>query len=166
MAEIIQSAWGIVYQIDKQWNPRYLLIKRHSLSNKIERVAPKGKIQKGEKIENAALREISEEAGIPINQLKLKTKVGVTQLRNTERKKGQIDKDVTYFLVEYTWDPYSVHIEEVEGYVWVYKRATIEDVLGLVYYQDIRELVRQSYHMLKDIQKKTDIKKDFMKKLT
>jgi len=76
-----------VYYLDKDGEPRYLLIKRLAVSKKIERVAPKGKVQQGESIQNTALREVSEEAGIPINQLKLKQELGTTQLRNTENIK-------------------------------------------------------------------------------
>lgn len=61
MADIVQSAGGIVYYIAPDGEPRFLIIKRHALSGKVERVAPKGKIQKGEKTEEAALREVSEE---------------------------------------------------------------------------------------------------------
>lgn len=75
MAEIVQSAGGIVYYIDKDGEPRYLLIKRLALSGKIERNCPKGKIQPGEKMEEAALREVSEECGIQINQLQLRQKI-------------------------------------------------------------------------------------------
>lgn len=64
-----------MYYIASDGEPRYLLIKRHALSGKIERVAPKGKIQGNENIEKAALREVSEETGIPINQMKLKQKI-------------------------------------------------------------------------------------------
>jgi 8-oxo-dGTP pyrophosphatase MutT (NUDIX family) len=72
MAGVIQSAGGIVYFLDKNQEPNYLLIKRHALSGKIEWVAPKGKIQGDEPIEKTALREVSEETAIPINQLRLK----------------------------------------------------------------------------------------------
>ena len=75
MSEIVQSAGGIVYYLAPDEEPRYLLIKRHALSGKIERVAPKGKIQAGEKIEETALREVSEECGIPQTLLKLRQKV-------------------------------------------------------------------------------------------
>ncbi len=75
MSEIVQSAGGIVYYLAPDGEPRYLLIKRHALSGKIERVAPKGKIQAGEKIEETALREVSEECGIPQTLLKLRQKV-------------------------------------------------------------------------------------------
>jgi len=165
MSPIIQSAWGIVYHMSSDWEPRYLLIKRHALSGKIERVAPKGKIQGNEDIQKTALREVSEETGIPINQMRIKQQLGTTQLRNTENQKGQMDKDVTYFLMEYAGNPDFVKIEHAEGYIGIHKRCTLNEVLALIYYQDIRELIRKSYSIIKDGQKNMDIKKDFINKL-
>ncbi len=165
MSPIIQSAWWIVYYIASDWEPRYLLIKRHALSGKIERVAPKGKIQGNENIQKTALREVSEETGIPINQMRIKQQLGMTQLRNTERQKGQMDKDVTYFLMEYTGNPDFVKIEHAEGYIGIHKRCTLNEILALIYYQDIRELIRKSYSLIKDSQKNQNIKNDFMNKL-
>ena len=162
---IIQSAWWIVYYIAPDWEPRYLLIKRHALSGKIERVAPKGKIQGSEEITKAALREVSEETGIPINQMRIKHQLGTTQLRNTEHQKGQMDKDVTYYLMEYAGNPSFVKIERAEWYIGIHKRCTLNEVLSLIYYQDIRELIRKSYSLIKDGQKNSDIKKDFINKL-
>lgn len=165
MWEIIQSAGGIVYYIAPDGDPRYLLIKRHALSGKIERVAPKGKIQGNEDIQKAALREVSEETGIPLNQMKLTQKIWTTQLRNTERIKGQMDKDVTYFLIQYVGDPNVVRIDSVEWYVGTYKWATLVDVLWLIYYQDIRELIRKAHNMIQEGKKISDIKQNFMDKL-
>ena len=165
MSPIIQSAWWIVYFISSDWEPRYLLIKRHALSGKIERVAPKGKIQGNEDIQKTALREVSEETGIPINQMKMKQQLGTTQLRNTENHKGQMDKDVTYFLLEYAGNPDFVKIERAEWYIGIHKRCTLNEVLALIYYQDIRELIRKSYSLIKEGQKNSDIKKDFINRL-
>ncbi len=39
--EIIQSAGGIIYFIDQDNEPRFLIIKRQARTKKIERVAPK-----------------------------------------------------------------------------------------------------------------------------
>lgn len=166
MWEIIQSAWGIVYYIAADGEPRYLLIKRHALSWKIERVAPKGKIQENEDVQKAALREVSEETGIPINQMRMKQKIGTTQLRNTERIKGQMNKDVTYFLIEYTGNPSVVNIENIEGYIGIYKWASLIEVLGLMYYQDIRELIRKAHSTIQESKKISNIKQDFMDKLS
>ncbi len=165
MLPIIQSAGWIIYFIDSDGQPRYLLIKRHALSGKIERVAPKGKIQWSEEITKAALREVSEETGIPINQIKIKQQLGTTQLRNTEHQKGQMNKDVTYFLMEYSGDPDVVKIERAEWYIGIHKRCTLGEVLSLIYYQDIRELIRKSYAFIKENQKNLNIKKDFIQKL-
>ena len=165
MAEVVQSAGGIVYYLTKEWQPRYLLIKRLALSGKIERVAPKGKIQAGEKTEEAALREVSEECWINIQHLKLKQKIGMTSLRSSETKRGHLDKDVTYVLMLYTGDPSAVKITDGEGYIWVYKWASIEEVLGLLYYEDIRELMRKSFFALQEDKKHQSIKKAFMEKL-
>ncbi len=165
MAEIIQSAGGIVYYLDDTQEPHYLLIKRHALSGKIERVAPKGKIQANEPIEKTALREVSEETAIPINQLKLKQLLWTTQIRNIDNK-WPLDKDVTYYLMEFLWDPDVVSIDQIEWYVWIHKWATLQEVLGLIYYQDIRELIRKSYLLIKQNQKNTDVRKAFLEKLT
>ena len=135
------------------------------MSGKIERVAPKGKIQGNENIQKTALREVSEETGIPINQMRIKQQLGMTQLRNTEHQKGQMDKDVTYFLMEYTGNPDFVKIEHAEGYIGIHKRCTLNEILALIYYQDIRELIRKSYSLIKDSQKNQNIKNDFMNKL-
>lgn len=165
MAAVIQSAWGIVYYLDKQHEPLYLLIKRHALSGKIEWVAPKGKIQANESIENTALREVSEETKIPINQLRLKQHLGVTQIRNFENK-WPLDKDVTYFLMEFLWDPSVVSIDQIEWYVGIHKWANLQEILWLIYYQDIRELIRQSYIIIKQQQKNSTVKKAFLDKLS
>lgn len=165
MAGVIQSAGGIVYFLDKNQEPNYLLIKRHALSGKIEWVAPKGKIQGDEPIEKTALREVSEETAIPINQLRLKQNLWVTQIRNLENK-GPLDKDVTYFLMEFIWDPSVVSIDQIEWYVGIHKWANLQEVLGLIYYQDIRELIRKSYLLIKQNQKNTDVRKAFLDKLS
>jgi len=73
MVEKIQSAGGIVYFTDAvSKEQRFLLIKRHALSKKVERVAPKGKIKNGEKPEQAAIREISEETNLATENLIVK----------------------------------------------------------------------------------------------
>lgn len=163
--DIVQSAGGIVYYIDNQGEPKYLLIKRLALSGKIERNCPKGKIQIGEKIEEAALREVSEECGIPQSMLQLRQKIGMTSLRSSETKKGHLNKDVTYFLMKYTGDISAIKITDSEGYIGVYKWASIQEVLGLLYYGDIRELIRKAYLICVEEKKNQGIRHEFLKKL-
>ena len=50
MAKVL-SAWGVVYYFDKKsGQPMFLLVKRFALSKKVERVAPKWKIQRWEMV--------------------------------------------------------------------------------------------------------------------
>ncbi|NOZ43993.1 MAG: hypothetical protein GXP45_02430 [bacterium] len=58
---------------------------------------------------------MSEEAGVPINQIKLQGVLGETKSRNTER--GYSNKDINYYLVEYTGDPDAVYLDSREGYL-------------------------------------------------
>jgi hypothetical protein len=67
--------------------------------------------------------------------------------------------------MKYTWDPDSVNLIEGEWYIWVYKRATIEEALWLMYYADIRELVRKSYFLIREEKKNQWVKANFFDKL-
>jgi len=165
MNKLVKSAGGIIYYRDDNDDIRFLLIKRHALSGKIEWVAPKWKIQNQETDEKAALREVSEETGIPLNLLSVVQKVGSATIEGLEDKNGKFDKEVIYFLMKYDWDPNVVDIQLVEWYLWTHKWATITDVLNLIYYGDIRELFRKWYNILMEKRKTNDVKKDFLKKL-
>lgn len=89
----------------------------------------------------------------------------MTSLRSSETKKGHLDKDVTYFLMKYEGDPTAIQITDGEGYIGIYKWADIQQVLGLLYYEDIRELIRKSYLMIKEERKYRSVQQDFLKKL-
>ena len=142
---VIRSAGGIVFRMGADDIPRYLLIKRHALSKKIEWVCPKWKLEKGETDKQAALREVGEETGLPLKNIKVFHKIGVTHLRNEHNVKWMMNKDTTYFLMQYTGDIDDVNLEDSGGFIGIYKRATFDEVLGLIYYQDIRELIRKAH---------------------
>ena len=165
MAKLIKSAWWIIYYYDQAWDVRFLLIKRHALSGRVERVAPKWKLQDWENYEKAAVREVSEETWIPINLLSIVQNVWVAKIVWLEDKNWKFDKEVTYFLMKYNWDPELVDIKPVEWYLGTYKRATISEVLNLIYYSDIRELFRKWFNLLKEKKKVNDVKKNFLNSL-
>ncbi|MEI7478312.1 MAG: NUDIX domain-containing protein [bacterium] len=142
---VIQSTGGIVYFFDEKKIAKFLLIKRHAMSGKIERVAPKGKIQPGEALQKAAIREVTEETGISPEKLVIEQMLGMTSLRSSQTMKNGMDKDITYFLMHYYGDPTHIRIQDGEGYLGIYKRATLEEVSSLIYYQNLREIFSQAY---------------------
>lgn len=137
---VIQSAGWIIYYIDGKGTPRFLIIKRHAMSGKIEWVAPKGKIQKTESPQQAAIREVSEEVWISSDMLVIESKIWLTSLRSSAEVKWGMDKDVTYFLMHYHGEPDNVHVQPVEWYLWIFKWATLNEVLWLIYYKNMREI--------------------------
>jgi hypothetical protein len=58
-----------------------------------------------------------------------------------------------------------VKIIEGEGYIGIYMRASIKTVIELLYYPDMRELIRDAHMSLTRQDKKSQIKDSFMKKL-
>lgn len=162
MNKLVKSAWWIIYYYDGSWEPRFLVIKRHAVSWKVERVAPKWKLQEGENYERAALREVSEETWIPINLLSVVQNLWTARILWLEDRNWKFDKEVTYFLMKYDWAQDMVDIKPVEWYLWVYKWATIAEILNLIYYTDLREMYRKWYNSLHEKKKKNDVKKDFM----
>ena len=90
-------------------------MKRKALSGKVERIAPKGKVQANENPELTCVRETSEETGMDINQLVIKTKLtGAVELKNMNFGKGTTDKNISYYLVHYIGDQNAVSIPNEE----------------------------------------------------
>lgn len=83
----IQAAGGIVYNKEKE----ILFIRKY---NKWD--LPKGKIDMGETPEKAAIREVSEECGLDINNLKL--------IKQIEKKYHIYKQDNNYYLKETYWN--------------------------------------------------------------
>ena len=145
----VYSAGGIVYYLHpKDGAPRFLLLKRHSIRKNIERVAPKGKQEPGEKGEQTALREVGEETGIDTSLVKVLGIVGNTKLEQIRFENQMIDKIISFYLMEYRGDPNALRVADDEGYVGMYKRATYQDVLNLVSYPNMRALFQKAYDMV------------------
>ena len=162
---VTQSAWGVIYYLTPDGDPRYLLIKRQAMSKKIEWVCPKGKVESWETHEQAAIREVGEETGLSANYLEVMTELWQTHIRTDDPSIGRLNKDITLFLMLYTGDPSEVTIIEWEWYIGIYKRCTLQQVLALIYYPDLRELIRQSYGIIKADVKKDTVKQDFLESL-
>ncbi|MCP4524223.1 MAG: NUDIX domain-containing protein [Candidatus Gracilibacteria bacterium] len=123
MAKIYEkSSGGIVYR-KKGDKVEILLLKWLNSRNKEIYVIPKGHIEDGEVAKDTAIREISEEAGLSINDLeiiKFITKLNYTFTAGYLEHTPVIDKDVYLFLVKYkgTSLPIVQKEERFVGYEW------------------------------------------------
>ena len=135
------SGW-VVYRI-KNGKPQILLLKWLNSRKQEELVIPKGKIEPGEVAKDTAVREISEEAGIPESDLeiiKFVTKLSYTYTAGYLKDNPVIDKDVYLFIVKYhgTQDPIVRKEERFTDYEWVdiekVKKLSIRfDLSGIIY---------------------------------
>jgi len=124
------SGW-VVYR-KKGKKIEILLLKWLNSRKKEELVIPKGKIEKWEVAKDTAVREISEEAGIPIEDLeiiKFVTKLNYTYTAGYLKDNPVIDKDVYLFIIRYNGNQTPV-VRKEERFVW-YEWVDIERVKDL-----------------------------------
>lgn len=150
MAPIKSCGWIVYYVDTKDLTIKFLLIKRYAISKKVEWIAPKWKMEKWEKPQDTAIREVHEEAGVKKSDLILKKKVWDVLLSLHSENKWTLEKDIAYYLIEYTWDPNNLKIIDWEWYLWIYKWATIDEILSLVYYKNLRSMYIKSYDIIKN----------------
>lgn len=117
------SAGGVVF---KKENPPLWLVIRPSGSDRWQ--LPKGRIDEGETLEEAAVREVAEEGGIKVKPVK---KLGTSQYFFVFKGK-RIFKTVTYFLMEYLEDTQDGHDHEVDETLFLpfkeaYEKLTFKD---------------------------------------
>jgi hypothetical protein len=60
------------------------------------------------------LREVSEETGLILNQLHIVTKLGVTKIRTDDPAIGNLNKDMTFYLMTYEGDYNKIQIIDGE----------------------------------------------------
>jgi 8-oxo-dGTP pyrophosphatase MutT (NUDIX family) len=128
------------------------------MSKRIEWIAPKGKIQEGETPEKAALREIEEETGLLKQNLQARQKLDTLslQLYMDDGNVG-LNKDVTYFLIQYHGDPLAVNLQDGEGFVGQYVWTDIQRALNLITYRDLRELFRVAFQAIGQVSAKSSL---------
>jgi predicted NUDIX family NTP pyrophosphohydrolase len=134
------SGW-IVYR--KNGNKvEVLLLKWLNSKDQEVYVIPKWHIEDWEVAKDAAVREISEEAGLLIEDLeviKFITKLNYTftawYLKNTP----VIDKDVYLFLVKYNWTKAPV-VEKEERFVW-YDWFSLEEIKKIKVMFDLQAII-------------------------
>jgi 8-oxo-dGTP pyrophosphatase MutT (NUDIX family) len=105
------SAGGVVYRKEGE-KPHVLLIE----DRYAKWTLPKGKLEDGETVEEAALREILEETGITGRII---CPIGVITYHYYHPKHGQVDKEVHYYLVEAVEGELQAQLSEINTVRWI-----------------------------------------------
>jgi len=134
------SGW-IVYR--KNGNKvEVLLLKWLNAKNNQVYVIPKWHIEDGEVAKDTAVREISEEAGLSVNDLeviKFITKLNYTFTAWYLENNPVIDKDVYLFLVKYKWNQNPI-VQKEERFVW-YEWFTLEQIKKVKVMFDLHAII-------------------------
>ena len=104
------SAGGVVYKKAGEKTEVVLISRRNAWC------LPKGKIEPGESPEGAAVREISEEAGIKVSVIKLLDDIFYKFISPAD--KAQVSKRVRFFLCKYLEGDLLVDKTEVDETGW------------------------------------------------
>lgn len=128
------SAGVVVYHRDTQTNTiQYLLL--HYPGGHWG--FPKGKIEKGEDLRKAAVREVKEETGLDVEPVGTFSQAITYYFR--DRDGTLVDKEVTFFVAEV--DNTNVTLsEEHQDYTWL----SIEPALEKLTYNNSRQLLRMA----------------------
>ena len=101
---------------------------------------PKGHPDRGETLEQAALREVREEAGVEVEPL---GDLGVVRYRY-ERQGRRIDKAVRFYLFRYLSGDVADHDHEIEVAYWM----PLEQAARELSYEGERQMVRRGMSRL------------------
>ncbi|SRR5258708_18010079 len=131
------SAGGVVYR--KQDDEIKVLVCKHSGYHKW--VLPKGRVEKGEKLEETAVREVEEEVGVKA--------VIISPISNPEEYiytfNGQrVFKKVQYFLMEYVSGDEKNHDFEMEDVRW----TSFEQAIELMGFDGAKNVLQKAQEML------------------
>jgi 8-oxo-dGTP pyrophosphatase MutT (NUDIX family) len=134
------SAGGVVYRRTKAGHIEIQLIQdRYGRTS-----LPKGKMEPGETVEETALREILEETGI---QGTIQEPLALIEYQYKHAEKGQIDKEVHYYLVEASEGELIAQIEEIRGVAW-YEPQKAWEKQQASGYDNNDDILRRALHKL------------------
>ena len=127
-----QSAGIVVYYRDPE-NGKFLYLLLHYIGGHWD--LPKGKLEEGETLEQAAMREVREETGLTVKPISNFSDSISYYFRNQDRE--MVDKSVTFFVGEVDNKPDVMISHEHQGYEWLevgpaLKRLTYNNARNLL----------------------------------
>ncbi|MEO0258025.1 MAG: NUDIX hydrolase [candidate division WOR-3 bacterium] len=105
---------------------------------------PKGLVEKGERPEKAALREVKEETGVTAKIVKFIDKIDLWFYQEENGERVRHHKIVYYYLMEYESGSLEDHDFEVVDVKWF----EAEGALSILSYQKDREIVKKALEFL------------------
>lgn len=127
------SAGGVVYRR----GPGGIEIIIGKASSYQRWVLPKGLVNPGESYEEAAVREVEEEAGVKV---RLIAPLGEPERYIYTARGVRVFKEVHYYLMEYVEGSEQDHDKEMDEVRWV----PIDEALSLLAYEGARNVVRRA----------------------
>ena len=103
---------------------------------------PKGWVEKGEDLEQTAVREVREETGLDAKVLRKLGEITYEFYSKTDR--GRIVKTVHLFLMEWLGGDTADHDDEVEEVRWF----PLEDALRMLTYKNEREMLEKAMSLI------------------
>lgn len=126
-----QSAGIVVYRRDPQTG-KYLYLLLHYIGGHWD--LPKGKVEAGESLEQAASREVREETGLVVSPIKGFSETISYYYRGQARE--LVDKNVTFFVGEAATDDIALSSEHVD-FAWL----DVNNALKRLTYNNARHLL-------------------------
>ena len=134
----VEAAGAVVFR-DRGEGPEYLLL-RNALH--LTWAPPKGHVERGESLKEAALRELEEELG---SQARLEFLPGFKEetVYEVDEGAGPRKKRVTYFLARLEGGRI-LRSTEHDAQVW----AGLDTALAVLQHEDLREILRKAHRFL------------------
>lgn len=134
------SAGGVIFKFDG--GPKVLLCYQKKLSGTKVFCLPKGHIESGESIVDAALREVFEETGVTAEIIKPLSSICYIFLQSGEK----IKKTVHFFLMKSIKEEFSPN-PETEKIIWCDK----ETALKLDAYKSEQNVIKEAFSLLQEV---------------